>query len=118
MDSDPRIKRECFALGGKECANCYDGWCLPIDCPCFVYAPNGWVCTYFLDSVLPRNPPLLATVREKIDGKLQEKKKCVVCGNSFIPGSNRQRYCQECSREAAREKHARRSREYRARSNA
>ena len=115
MDSDPRIKRECFAFAGKECANCYDGWCLPKDCPCFVYAPNGWVCTYFLDSVLPLNSQLLATVREKIDGKLQEKKKCVVCGNSLIPGSNRQRYCQECAREVARRGNAKRVRDFRSR---
>ena len=43
---------------------------------------------------------------------------CTVCGKRFIPGSNRQQYCPDCSREAARVKHAKRSRAYRERNGA
>ena len=112
--TDSRLKSACLALAKGECANNYNGQCISKDCPCFALDPNAWVCTWFLNAVLPLDKPLLAAVKEKMGEAPVTGKKCTVCGKSFIPGSNRQRYCPECAQEANRIANAQRVRKHRA----
>lgn len=116
--TEQKLKSACEFFARIECANNCDGQCLPRDCPCFVYAERGWVCTWFLNAVVPLNQALQAFVNQKMTESPKTGRRCTVCGKAFIPGSNRQRYCPECAQEAARVKHAKRSREYRARNDA
>ena len=113
MDS-PKLKKACLAFAKAECANCHDGQCIPQDVPCCAYIPDCGVCTWFLNAVLPLDKPLLAAVKGKMGDAPAAGKKCTVCGKVFIPGSNRQRYCPDCAREAKRAANARRVRNHRA----
>lgn len=113
--TDNKLKRACNAFAEKECANNFDGWCVPKDCPCFVYEPNGWVCTWFLNAVVPLNDVLQASIMRKLGEATKDSKKCDCCGNAFIPASNRQRYCADCAKEIYRIANARRVRKYRSR---
>ena len=46
--TEQKLKSACEFFARIECANNCDGQCLPRDCPCFVYAERGWVCTWLL----------------------------------------------------------------------
>lgn len=50
------------------------------------------VCKWFMNGVLPDRPELY---QEIVLGK--SGKRCVECGKEFIPGSNRAKYCPDCS---------------------
>ena len=116
--NDPKLKKACLAFAKAECANNYDGNCCPQDTQCFAFSLGCGFCTWFLNAVLPLNPVLQSAVMEKMGETPSAGKLCAVCGKPYIPGSNRQRYCPECAKEAARVKHAKRSREYRERNGA
>ena len=108
------IKSKCFSLANHECANNLDGWCAPMDCPCFAYVPLGGVCTYFLDAVLPLQAGLQKEVLKKLPGPHEETgKRCVCCGETFHPASNRQKYCRDCARQQERINNAKRIRRFR-----
>ena len=101
---ETQIMRSIRQLAQKECANYDNGCCLPEDRPCHVISPayksihDGAVgCDYFLEAVLPLQPELNTAVwyellREE-DQAGEGWKECVRCHKPFIPGSNRQRYC-------------------------
>lgn len=117
--NDPKLKKTCMAFAKAECANNYDGNCCPQDTQCFAFSLECGFCTWFLNAVLPLNPALQAAVQTRMaEAPVADGKTCTVCGEQFIPGSNRQRYCPKCGKEAARVKHAKRSREYRERNGA
>ncbi len=111
---DAKLKKACLALAKAECANYYDGQCVPKDCPCFVYEPRGWVCTWFFNAVLPLDQELQVFVNQKMTESPKTGKQCAVCGKRFIPTSNRQNYCRDCVKEAYRIANARRVRKHRA----
>lgn len=111
---DPRLKKACLAFARAECANNCDGQCIPQDAPCCAYVPDCGVCAWFLNAVLPLNQALQTFVNQKMTESPKTGMRCTVCGKTFIPGSNRQRYCLECAREANRIANARRVRKHRA----
>ena len=111
---DPKLKKACLAFARAECANCYDGQCIPQDVPCCAYVPDCGVCTWFLNAGLPLDRALQAAVKGNMGNATADGKKCTVCGKVFIPGSNRQRYCPVCAREANRAANARSVRNHRA----
>ena len=115
---EPRLKKLCLTVAKADCANNCDGQCIPQGAPCCAYVPDCGVCAWFLNAVLPLDKPLLAAVKEKMGEGPALGKKCTVCGKLIVFASNRQRYCSDCAREAVRVKHAKRSREYRARNDA
>ena len=80
-----------------QCCNYDSGNCLVLD--------NGWdtsvcaqqityslCCKWFRAAVLPLD--------EKLETELlhpNNTKKCVVCGGTFVPKSNRAKYCSDCA---------------------
>lgn len=50
------------------------------------------LCNWFKEAVLPLDKELSATLLHK-----QKAKQCTICGKSFIAGSNRAKYCVDCS---------------------
>lgn len=113
-------------LAQKECANNFNGVCLPMDRPCYVINPayqkihDGVVdCDYFLSTVLPLQPELNTVVWHEI---LREEdqtgecwKECTSCHKPFIPVSNRQQYCTNCGTIAKQIRNRKKQRRYRAR---
>ena len=63
------------------------------------------LCNWFKEAVLPLDKELSATLLHK-----HKAKQCIICGKSFIAGSNRAKYCFDCSvmerkrKEAARQR--------------
>ena len=102
------------ALIRKECANYINGDCLLLEwnfepCRCPQMISKSLVCKWFRNAVLPLNTKLLA----ELSPDAAHKKSCAVCGNKFISGSNRARYCSECAVRIKRQKTRDRARKYR-----
>ena len=123
---DDHIKRSIRQLAQKECANYEKGRCLPEDRPCHVISPayrtihDGAVgCDYFLLAVLPLDAELNTVVWHELlreeDQAGEGWKECVCCHKSFIPGSNRQRYCAECGAAVRQARSREKQRRYRER---
>ena len=123
---DKQILRSIKQLARNECANYFNGYCLPEDRPCHVVNPayqtihDGAVdCDYFLSAVLPLQPELNTAVWHEIfreEGQAGEGwKECTRCHKPFIPGSNRQRYCANCGIAAKQARSREKQRRYRAR---
>ena len=108
------IVRRVIAIVRKECCNCRpDGTCILLDdidshkCPQIV--SKRLLCRFARNAVFPIDASLMADlVCETFT------KKCVVCGASFIPRSNRMKYCPRCAIEVKRQKHTERVRKQRA----
>lgn len=103
--------RKVHSLVRKRCCNYNDGNCLLLDdgydpCPCPQLITRSLLCKWFREAVLPDD---LQTHDEILLGK--NAKSCTACGKRFIPGSNRAKYCPDCSKRVRREKEARRQRE-------
>ncbi len=80
--------------------------CLLLDgFPCVLETSLHMCCNYFRDCVLPLDKQLEAELTSDKD-----MKKCASCGKSFVPGSNRAKYCPKCSEHEARKKDAARKR--------
>ena len=66
--------------------------CILFDDICPQMLTFSLVCKWFINAVLPDNQDLY---KEIILGK--SGKHCAECGKEFIPGSNRAKYCPDCS---------------------
>ena len=80
----------------RQCCNYESGNCLAIDdgeeCVCAQSISYSLLCRWFRAAVLPLDESLeAALLRQK------EQKRCTVCGQSFLPGSNRAKYCKICA---------------------
>ena len=100
----PKQSRKINTLIRRCCANFFDGNCLLLDdgetCPCIqLISRYRLYCNYFKNAVLPTDEALYAEIM-----KPQDKKRCVVCGTAFVPKSNRQKYCPDCSAAEERKK--------------
>lgn len=88
-----------------ECCNFDNGRCLILDSVCAQSISYTLLCNWFREAVLPLDKELQAAVLSK-----HNLKSCVICGKSFMPNSNRAKYCPICSvlerrcREAARQR--------------
>ena len=100
IELSPSQRRRCNRLIRKLCANYDNGNCLPLDegdgCVCVQMISLSLICKYFRNAVLPADKELYADIFK------QRTVKCAVCGASFLPNSNRQKYCSECSRKVHR----------------
>jgi len=89
-----------------ECCNYENGQCLILGCTCAQSISYSPLCNWFREAVLPLD-------RELADSLLHNSvlKSCVICGNRFLPGSNRAKYCSVCSALERRRKEAARQRQ-------
>ena len=92
----PAQRKQANALIRRECCNCEDGNCMLLDdgnthtCPQTV--SFSVCCKWFRWSVLPLDGTLKAEIfRDK------DTKRCAICGQAFLPKSNRAKYCPGCA---------------------
>ena len=107
----PKVK----ALIRKRCCNYIDHNYILLDglepCPCPQLITRSLLCKWFLRAVLPGEKALYEEIILQKGQKL-----CAECGQAFIPGSNRSKYCPSCALSVRRRKEADRQRNlYRAR---
>ncbi len=123
---DNQIIRSAKRLAQRECANYANGSCLLDECSCYAVNPaygtihDGAIgCDYFLKAGQPVEQELNTAVWHEIfreEGTAGEGwKVCIRCHKSFIPASNRQRYCAECGTEAKTARSREKQRRYRER---
>ena len=79
-----------------QCCNYESGNCLALDdgeeCVCVQSISYSLLCNWFRAAVLPLDEPLATALLHR-----KEHKRCAVCGQSFLPGSNRAKYCKSCA---------------------
>ncbi len=89
----------------QECCDLDNGRCLILDSVCVQSISYTLLCNWFREAVLPLDKELQIVLLSK-----DNLKNCVICGKSFLPNSNRAKYCPMCSvlecrrREAARQR--------------
>ena len=92
-----------------NCCNYEGGNCLLLDngeeCVCVQSITYSLICKWFRAAVLPLDAGLCAALLHRAD-----MKKCVICGGSYLPKSNRAKYCPECAVAARRRKEVERQR--------
>ena len=73
------------------CCNYDNGNCILLDdgeeCVCVQSISYSLLCRWFQIAVLPQDKPLEAALLHR-----DSMKRCVVCGQPFLPGSNRAKY--------------------------
>lgn len=82
----------------NECCNYDSGNCVLLDNGVYHKCPqmtaDKIICGWFVKAVLPLDKIL----EVKINGiKEDTQKKCAECGKSFVPVTNRSKYCKKCS---------------------
>ena len=111
---NPAQRRKVCVLVRRLCANCDGGECVLLDQGEAVTCPQlltcSLCCTYFKATVLPWDRLLFAELFSS-----QEKKRCALCGQPFLPASNRAAYCPSCGEKRKRQKAAERKRRQRRR---
>lgn len=89
-------QRKVNALIKSDCSNYYDGTCLELDdgesVGCVQAHSSSLCCTYFQNAVLPMDEALEAEILQDHSVKC-----CEVCGQMFVPKSNRAKYCPDCA---------------------
>jgi len=106
--------RKVNRLVKNHCCNYCDGSCLLLDDgdthACVqINSFSSITCSCFAKSVLPNDPQLEAEIMQP-----QNCRSCVCCGAAYVPASNRQKYCPNCSGAQERRKDAERKRRKRA----
>ena len=80
----------------RQCCNYDGGNCLTLDngeeCICVQSISYSLLCRWFRAAVLPLEVPLATALLHR-----KEHKQCAVCGQPFLPGSNRAKYCKACA---------------------
>ena len=99
----------------RLCANYDGGNCLPLDdgdlCPCPQMISPTLICNYFRAAVLPDDRELFVEIMDSS----HNRKRCTLCGNRFIAGSNRAMYCPSCAQRERRRRTRDRVRRHRGR---
>ena len=88
-----------------QCCNYDDGNCLVLECVCVQSISYSLLCRWFRAAVLPLDTGLCAALLYH-----EQMKPCIICGGSFVPKSNRAKYCPDCAVAARRRKEAERQR--------
>ncbi len=104
----PSQRKRANALIHRLCCNCLDGQCIILDCECPQRISYSVCCKHFRHCVLLQDKSLFAEVIEA-----DKKKKCTICGKSFVPKSNRAKYCSNCAVTERKKKKAKNERKYR-----
>ena len=92
----PAQRKQANALIRRECCCCEDGNCIVLDdgdtCTCPQTVSFSVCCKWFRWAVLPLDGTLEAEIfRDK------DTKRCAICGQAFLPKSNRAKYCPGCA---------------------
>lgn len=85
--------RRVYKLARERCCNCYSGFCVLLDTPCPQCITRSLICKWFKQAVLPADVPLYV----ELTGNRGKSKPCAVCGELFLPRSNRSKYCNACA---------------------
>lgn len=97
----PAQRRRANALIRKTCCNYENGNCLLLDdgeeCVCPQTISYSVCCKWFRWAVLPQNKALEAEIFRSASVK-----RCAECGATFVPRSNRAKYCKACARRVHR----------------
>ena len=99
-----KAQRLTHACCNYDCGNCValdDGE----ECVCVQSISYSLLCRYFRASVLPLDIALETELYHR-----GESRACALCGTSFLPRSNRAKYCPACAAKARRSKEAQRQR--------
>lgn len=92
----PAQQRRAKALIRQSCCSYEDGNCLEQDDgdthTCTQSISYSVCCKWFRYAVLPQDETLEAEIFRDRDTK-----RCAVCGQAFIPKSNRAKYCPDCA---------------------
>lgn len=79
-----------------ECCNYDNGSCIALDngegCVCVQSISYSLICKWFRIAVLPLDRPLETELLYRAS-----MKRCDVCGQPYLPGSNRAKYCKSCA---------------------
>ncbi|MBE7724460.1 MAG: hypothetical protein E7244_08520 [Enterocloster citroniae] len=79
-----------------ECCNYDNGNCIALDdgeeCICVQSISYSLLCKWFRSAVLPSDKPLETSLLFR-----EDMKRCAVCGQPYLPGSNRAKYCKLCA---------------------
>ena len=97
----PNQRKSANALIRKICCNYCYGQCTALDCECVQMILYSVCCKWFRHCVLPQDKSLFAEIVQS-----QQSKHCVICGKTFIPKSNRGKYCEKCARTERKKKKA------------
>ena len=92
-----------------RCCNYAEGSCLALECVCVQSISYSLLCRWFRAAVLPQDTSLCAALLYR-----DQMKPCAVCGTSFVPKSNRAKYCPDCANQERRRKTRDRVRRHRA----
>ena len=83
-----KLVHQCCNYDGRNCLALDDGE----ECVCVQSISYSLLWRWFRVAVLPLDESLeAALLRQK------EQKRCTVCGQPFLPGSNRAKYCKSCA---------------------
>ncbi|NLL91768.1 MAG: conjugal transfer protein [Ruminococcaceae bacterium] len=108
----PKQSRKVNALIRRKCCNFIDGRCILLDdgdeCICPQLISYSLLCKWFRIAVLPADKELYAEIFNTDD-----RRKCTLCGASFVSGSNRAKYCPDCRVRIRRRQAAKRMRKLR-----
>ena len=100
IELTPSQRTRCNRLIKRLCANYDDGNCLLLDdgeaCVCPQTISYSLLCKYFRNAVLPAEKELYADIFKQRTYHYAE------CGAAFVPNSNRQKYCSDCSKKVHR----------------
>lgn len=92
-----------------QCCNYAEGNCLALSgwdtCVCVQSISYSLLCRWFRAAVLPQDTSLCAALFYR-----DQMKPCAICGGSFVPKSNRAKYCPHCASVVRRKKEAERQR--------
>ena len=88
-----------------RCCNYDEGNCLVLECVCVQSISYSLICRWFRAAVLPQDESLCAALLYQ-----DQMKSCAICGRSFVPKSNRAKYCPGCASVVRRKKEAERQR--------
>lgn len=95
-----------------KCCNYDDGFCIALDngekCVCVQSISYSLICKWFRAAVLPMDQELEAALFPYLGTK-----QCAVCGKRFLHGSNRAKYCPDCTVTMKRHNAAKRKRKQR-----
>ena len=105
---NPTQQRAVRSLIRTKCSNYDHGTCLQTGRTCAQRDKPFLFCDWFYTAVLPLDKNLylpLAVMRGDAakPAPTADAKQCILCGQSFRPGSNRAKYCKECAASAHRE---------------
>ena len=91
-----------------RCCNYDEGNCLVLECVCVQSISYSLICRWFRAAVLPQDEGLCAALLYR-----DQMKPCAICGSSFVPKSNRAKYCPDCALCMKRQKATERKRKQR-----